>query len=113
LDAIYRLSQTSGLRGPQNSHTFAAGNRRIAFDLEYLSGEEVKELVLVELLPDADRPLTRAERRVLALLERGVTLRDASVALCVSLETVRTHTRGIYRKYGVSSRAELLAARRL
>lgn len=113
LDAIRRLSHTPGRRGPHSSQTFSVGCRRLAFDLQRLSRDEEPELILVELMPEAQRPLTPAERQVVTLLEKGVTLRDAAVALCVSLETVRTHTRSIYRKYGVSSRAELLAARRL
>lgn len=103
----------SGNRAASHAGTLRTLRRRVAFDLQCLDAESDEVLFLVELMPDAERPLTKTERRVMALLEQGTTLKVASQALCVSLETVRTHTRSIYRKYGVASRAELLAVRRL
>jgi DNA-binding NarL/FixJ family response regulator len=53
--------------------------------------------------------LTRREAEVLPLLAQGATNPQIAVALGVGVETVRTHARNIYRKLGVSSRAELAA----
>ncbi|MEA2315574.1 MAG: hypothetical protein QOI03_2266 [Solirubrobacteraceae bacterium] len=53
--------------------------------------------------------LTRREAEVLPLLQQGRSNAQIAVALCVGIETVRTHARNIYRKLGVSSRRELAA----
>jgi LuxR family maltose regulon positive regulatory protein len=54
--------------------------------------------------------LSDAERRILRLLATDLTLRDIGRELYLSHNTVKTHTRAIYRKLGVSSRAELRKA---
>jgi LuxR family maltose regulon positive regulatory protein len=56
--------------------------------------------------------LTTAERRVLRLLDSDLTLREIGRELDLSLNTVRTHTHSIYRKLGVSSRAEAVQTSR-
>ncbi|HEX5307717.1 MAG TPA: response regulator transcription factor [Solirubrobacteraceae bacterium] len=56
----------------------------------------------------ADR-LTSREAEVLVLLREALPNAQIAVALHVSVETVRTHARSIYRKLGVSSRRELYA----
>ncbi len=53
--------------------------------------------------------LTRREGEVLPLLREGRSNSEIALALHVGIETVRTHTRNIYRKLGVSSRRELIA----
>jgi DNA-binding NarL/FixJ family response regulator len=58
------------------------------------------------------RPLTAKETEVLPLLREGRSNAQIALALQVGIETVRTHTRNIYRKLGVSSRHELLAQSR-
>lgn len=50
--------------------------------------------------------LSPAERRVWELLLTRATLREIADALFVSPETIKTQTRSIYRKLGVSSRRE-------
>jgi DNA-binding NarL/FixJ family response regulator len=54
--------------------------------------------------------LTRRESEVLPLLRDGRSNAEIALALSVGVETIRTHTRNIYRKLGVSSRRELVAA---
>lgn len=54
--------------------------------------------------------LTQRESDVLAELQRGRSNAQIAADLHVSVETVRTHARHIYRKLGVSSRRELGAA---
>jgi DNA-binding CsgD family transcriptional regulator len=51
--------------------------------------------------------LTPAEHRVAALVAEGMTNRQAAAALFLSVNTVETTLRRVYRKLGVRSRAEL------
>jgi DNA-binding NarL/FixJ family response regulator len=53
--------------------------------------------------------LTARESEVLALLQQRRSNAQIGAELHVSIETVRTHARHIYRKLGVSSRGELVA----
>jgi DNA-binding NarL/FixJ family response regulator len=59
--------------------------------------------------PSRTELLTSREAEVLTLLREGLPNAQIAGALHVSVETVRTHARNIYRKLGVSSRRELLA----
>jgi DNA-binding NarL/FixJ family response regulator len=54
--------------------------------------------------------LTPRETDVLAHLQRRRSNAQIAADLQISIETVRTHARHIYRKLGVGSRRELLAA---
>jgi LuxR family transcriptional regulator, maltose regulon positive regulatory protein len=54
-------------------------------------------------------PLTERERDVLRMLEGTKSLRDISRELYVSPNTVKTHTRMLYRKLDVSDRREAVA----
>jgi DNA-binding CsgD family transcriptional regulator len=58
--------------------------------------------------------LTKAELRVIGLVTEGLTNPQIAGRLFVSAQTVKTHMKNVFRKLGVSSRAELaaLAARR-
>jgi DNA-binding NarL/FixJ family response regulator len=56
--------------------------------------------------------LTRRESEVLPLLRDGRSNAEIALVLSVGIETIRTHTRNIYRKLGVSSRRELVAPAR-
>lgn len=53
--------------------------------------------------------LSTAERRVLNQLARNVPMAHIGRALFIAESTVKTHVRNIYRKFGVSTRAEALA----
>jgi DNA-binding NarL/FixJ family response regulator len=55
--------------------------------------------------------LTAREADVLELLQSGRSNAEIAQALHVSIETVRTHARRIYRKLGVRTRRELQARR--
>lgn len=61
------------------------------------------------VLPDV---LTPREADVLDQLQLGRTNGEIAVALSVSVETVRTHARSVFRKLGVRSRRELSNPRR-
>ncbi len=55
---------------------------------------------------EPDETLTPREREVLTLIARGLRISDAATALGVAEGTVATHIKAIYRKLGISSRAE-------
>jgi ATP/maltotriose-dependent transcriptional regulator MalT len=55
----------------------------------------------VQALPE---PLTEREETVLRFLSGTLSLREIGEVLYVSQNTVKTHTRAIYRKLGASSR---------
>jgi LuxR family maltose regulon positive regulatory protein len=49
---------------------------------------------------------TAREREILCLIARGYTNDQIAAELVVALSTVKTHINNIYRKLGVSSRAQ-------
>lgn len=53
-----------------------------------------------------DPDLTARETEVLGMIGRGLTLAEAGGALKISGQTVATHVKSIYRKLGITSRAE-------
>jgi LuxR family transcriptional regulator, maltose regulon positive regulatory protein len=62
----------------------------------------------------AGEPLSDRELAVLRLFPSDLSLREIGAALYVSLNTVKTHARSIYRKLGASGREDAVArARRL
>lgn len=63
-----------------------------------------------EFWPGAHLGLTQRESEVLALLVAGLSNRAIAAKLVVSEETVKTHSRGIYRKLAVTDRAGAVAA---
>lgn len=56
--------------------------------------------------PDLVDPLTDREAAVLRYLPSGLSQREIAGELYVSLNTVKTHTSGLYRKLGVASRGQ-------
>lgn len=54
--------------------------------------------------------LTDRETEVFELLARGYTLPGVSEALSISINTVRSHSKSIYRKLGIDSKQSLIAA---
>jgi DNA-binding NarL/FixJ family response regulator len=62
-----------------------------------------------EFWPGAHLGLTQRESEVLSLLVAGLTNRAIAVKLVVSEETVKSHSRGIYRKLSVPDRTSAVA----
>ncbi len=62
-----------------------------------------------EFWPGAHLGLTQRESEVLARLVAGRTNKAIAAELVVSEETVKSHTRSIYQKLGVSDRAQAVA----
>lgn len=56
--------------------------------------------------------LTYRERELLEFFSRGATYRDASVSMGITLATVQTHARNLFRKLGVHSGLQALAKAR-
>ena len=54
--------------------------------------------------------LTRRELQLLAELPTWRTAEEIAADLCVSVNTVKTHLRGIYRKLGVTTRRDAVTA---
>jgi DNA-binding NarL/FixJ family response regulator len=74
----------------------------------------------LHVLPSAQEPpapvpgpdvLTPREAEVMELLQDGRSNAEIANELSVSVETVRSHARRVYRKLGVKTRRELLARR--
>ena len=78
---------------------------RLATDAALLAAREID----LGTWPGAHLGLTRREAEVLVVLGEGTNPGDAARLLGVSSETIRTHTRNIYRKLGVSDRAAAVA----
>ncbi len=78
---------------------------------QWLGAAEAEAARLAEV--GADEPgLTGAELRVLGYLPTHLSLREIAEEFVVSQNTVKTQAQAIYRKLGVSSRAEAVAAGR-
>jgi DNA-binding NarL/FixJ family response regulator len=56
-----------------------------------------------------DEPLTEQEVRLLALLAEGYSYENAAGQLNVSINTVRSHIRNIYRKLHVNTKSEAVS----
>jgi LuxR family transcriptional regulator, maltose regulon positive regulatory protein len=54
-------------------------------------------------------PLSAREREILGWLSSQLSLREIASQLFVSYDTVKSHTRHIYRKLGVSSREQAVS----
>ena len=67
------------------------------------------ELTLAKVQRQGAEPLSRQELRVLRLLVAGQTYAEMAEALIVSPNTIKTQVSSIYRKLGVSRRAEAIA----
>jgi LuxR family maltose regulon positive regulatory protein len=100
-----------GEPGPARDHATEAASLIAGF-----AGPGVMTRMLAELaIPwrDAssvsDDSLTESELRVLELLPGGGSERDIGDALFLSFNTIHTHVRGIYRKLGVTTRADAVA----
>lgn len=63
-----------------------------------------------EFWPGAHLGLTQRESEVLSLLVAGLSNRAIAAKLVVSDETVKSHSRSVYRKLGVSDRAAAVTA---
>jgi DNA-binding NarL/FixJ family response regulator len=82
--------------------------RKVAAGGHYYADEIVSALIHGEEHDDAG--LTERELEVLRLLVDGLTNRDIGRRLYLSSDTVKTHLGNAYRKLGVTSRTQAVAA---
>jgi DNA-binding NarL/FixJ family response regulator len=94
VDALLRLNRGEIVLDP-----------RLATDAALLAARAID----VGEWPGAHLGLTRREAELLSLLGEGLPPRDAALRMGLSPETVRTHTRNLYRKLGVNDRAAAVA----
>lgn len=94
IDALVRLHRGEIVLDP-----------RLATDAALLAARAID----VGEWPGAHLGLTRREAELLSLLGEGLPPRDAALRMGLSPETVRTHTRNLYRKLGVNDRAAAVA----
>lgn len=62
--------------------------------------------------PTGEDELSEGELRVLRLLASNLTQREIGAELYLSLNTIKSHTRSIFRKLGASSREQCVARAR-
>src|SRR5665647_3383390 len=60
----------------------------------------------------ASEPLTRRERVILSNLDEDITLEQIATRLFVTRNTVKSQVRSVYKKLGVSTRADAVACAR-
>jgi LuxR family transcriptional regulator, maltose regulon positive regulatory protein len=74
--------------------------------------EQLVPLTSAEAPGQVLEPLTDRERELLGYLPSHLHLREIASNMYVSLNTVKTHLKNIYRKLGVASRSEAVAVAR-
>lgn len=117
----FLLMASFALRGLDGRGEGGAGTQRVNAAAGVDAGADVPGRVLADRAP-GDRGelagriealgercgLTPREREVAAYVFRGYSAKRIAEIDCVSLNTVQTHTRNVYRKLGVHSRQELI-----
>jgi DNA-binding NarL/FixJ family response regulator len=78
-----------------------------AFGAAAWARQAAAELARVNLRPAAASALTETERRVAELAAAGLTNREVAQQLFVAVKTVEANLARVYRKLGITSRAEL------
>jgi DNA-binding NarL/FixJ family response regulator len=102
-------------RGASGYLSKASSADRLVSDLEAVCQGEVvvrgpeRARVPDRTWPAARNGLTERESQVLALVVAGGRNADIAEALFLSPETVKTHLRSVFRKLGVTSRAQAVA----
>ncbi len=108
---LARAQAAVGRRREANEHLAAAAAAadRVPDGPALARWIEAASQFVADLAPPLAEALTPAELRVLQLLPTHLSLPEIGASLCVSANTVKTHTRNIYAKFGVSSRRAAVA----
>jgi LuxR family transcriptional regulator, maltose regulon positive regulatory protein len=116
--ASIRLAGVEAIRGRDDEARAAVRRARAALAGAGDAGMLVHELTAAEraaggtIRAGEGDELTEREIAVLRMLAGSLTQREIASALYVSVNTLKTHTRTIYRKLGASSRVEAVALSR-
>jgi DNA-binding CsgD family transcriptional regulator len=116
-------TETAGLRAQiarQNRHTRSELDRlnralrdleRFDVTLDDADDRRIDSEAIADRKPEDDyaTPLSARERDVLALMATGATNAAISRQLCISDGTVKSHVQRIFKKLGVTTRAEAAA----
>jgi len=70
---------------------------------------EVAKLVISSFHKEVHNPLTEREHEVLRFISEGADYKTIASRLFISPETVKTHTKSIYRKLHVNSKGEAIS----
>ncbi len=70
------------------------------------------ETIDLRMVPSQRSSLTRRERVILSNLDEETTLEEIATRLFVTRNTVKSQVRSLYRKLGVSTRADAVARAR-
>lgn len=89
----------------------AVGRRRISESSEsagivFIGSEQAFERRCAEVAESAG--LSSREEEIMALLSRGKSVNSIAEELVISVNTVRTHNKNLYRKLGVHTKGDLL-----
>jgi LuxR family maltose regulon positive regulatory protein len=114
------LEEALDLAAPQRSRwPFSGRDERLVALLQAHAtwGTRHDELVAQQLatvnVESDDRALSPREREILSYLRTTMTTAEIATALFLSVNTVKTHQRAIYRKLGVTSRREAVRVEQL
>jgi DNA-binding NarL/FixJ family response regulator len=98
------------MRSTKRQRTFSPHHHRTPSGFRARS-EEVRAASGASAEPPERPTLSPRKRQVAKLLvDSGLSYKEIAARLDLSEGTIRTHTEGIYRKYKVHSRFELIAA---
>nr|WP_272918284.1 LuxR C-terminal-related transcriptional regulator [Gordonia sp. SID5947] len=115
LNAALEVADRSGVVAPllESGSTLTDALARDAGTFGHLDGLAERVLQSANSRAQIDHAhLTPSEMRVLSMLPSAKTAGEIAELLSVSVNTVKTHMRGVYRKLGVGSRRDAVIAAR-
>ena len=103
--ALLASAVSQGMEPDYASELLAAFPEKVQQAVEF-------DMELASISQPLVEPLSEREIEVLQLMTDGLKYKEVAERLVISLNTVRHHTRNIYGKLGVSSRAQAIARAR-
>jgi DNA-binding CsgD family transcriptional regulator len=112
LDTILDIEKTPGLRVQINQLRGGPPSAGTAHSPYFLLTIHKPDKYQEAMHPGAseEKCLTPREMEVLHFVRRGLTNKEIGKKMCISLPTVATHLRHIFRKLGVGRRANLICS---
>jgi DNA-binding NarL/FixJ family response regulator len=107
--AGYLLKRVTGEELVGHLERVHAGETVVDAGLAGRAAASAARLQAGEFWPGARLGLSQRESEVLALMVTGLTNQAIAARLVVGVETVKSHTRSLYRKLGVGDRAGAVA----